>query len=94
MRYYHSPFGRVALADERLQHILRFHPDVASCVRFFGETLEAPERTGKSVHDPDVIICYRYLPRRRRFLAIVIKTGDYPFVLTAYIAKKTKRGTL
>ena len=94
MRYYRSPFGRVALTDERLQHILRFHPDVASCVRFFGETLEAPERMGRSVHDPNVIICYRYLPRRKRFLTIVIKTGDQPFVVTAYLARKMKKGTL
>ncbi len=94
MRYYGSPLGRITLTDERLQHILTFHPDVVSCVRFFGETLATPEHTGRSIHDPNAIICYRYLPRRKRFLAIVVKTGDHPFILTAYLAKKTKKGTL
>ena len=94
MRYYRSPFGRVALTDERLQHILRFHPDVVPCVHLFAKTLEASDNTISSIHDTNALICYRYLPRRRRFLAIVVKTGDQPFIVTAYLARKMKKGTL
>jgi len=94
MRYYASPFGRIVLTDERLRHILKFHPDVTSCVRFFEETLETPEHMILSIHDPDAVICYCYLPRRKRFLAIVIKTGDHPFVITACLARKMKKSTL
>jgi len=94
MRYYSSSFGRVALTDERLQHILAFHPDVASCLRHFPLVLQQPERTVPSVHDRNVVICYRYLPRRKRFLAIVVKTDPQPFIVTAYLARKMKKSTL
>ena len=94
MKYYDSPFGHVALTDERLEHILDFHPDVRPCLRNFVETLDHPEQIIVSVHDKDAVICYRYLRRRRRFLAIVVKTGAHPFIVTAYLARKVKKGTL
>jgi len=47
-----------------------------------------------SVHNPAVIICYRLLARRKRYLAIVVKTGVHPFILTAYLARKPKRSIL
>ena len=84
MRSFDSPFGRVALTDERLQHVLIFHPDVASSLRHFPQALQEPERIVSSMHDQSVVICYRHLPRRKRFLAIVVKTGTYPFIVTAY----------
>ncbi|MBI4093613.1 hypothetical protein HY417_01495, partial [Candidatus Kaiserbacteria bacterium] len=86
MHTYDSPFGRITLTDERLRYILSFHPDVAPCTRYIVETLKIPEHIVPSVHDPNVLICYRYLPRRKRFLAIVVKTGEHPFIVTAYLA--------
>ena len=94
MRYYDSPFGRIALTDERLRHILAFHPDVATCVHYFTEALASPEHTRVSTHDQNAIICYRYLPRRKKFLAIVVKTGAHPFIVTAYLARKMKKSNL
>ena len=94
MRNYDSPFGRVTLTDERLRHILSFHHDVTPCVRHFAETLRMPEHVAPSIHDQNVLICYRYLPRRKRFLAIVVKTGKNPLIVTAYLARKMKGGTL
>lgn len=94
MRYYESPFGRVALTAERLEHILLFHPDVSPCLRYVAETLARPERTASSVHDKNVVIYYHYLPRRKRFLAVVVKIENHPFILTMYLAKKPKRDTL
>ena len=94
MRKYSSRFGNVVLTDERKQHILEFHPDIAGVVNEFADALSVPDKVARSVHDDTVIICYRFLPRRKRFLAIVVKTGKNPFILTAYLAKKPKSSTL
>lgn len=84
----------VTLTDERKTHIFAFHPDVASCLPYFADTLANPDMTVVSVHDSTVIICYRFLARRKKYLAIVVKLAKHPFVLTAYLAKKSKQGIL
>lgn len=90
MRKFESPYGMVTLTNERWQHILEFHLDVAGCIRYFEQTLARPEQEIRSTHDASVVIFYRFLPRRKRYLAVVVKTGARPFVLTAYLAKKPK----
>jgi len=94
MMSFESSYGIVLLTDERKEHILQFHPDIRGSLRYFGATLANPEHEIYSVHDPLVVICYRFLPKRKRFLAIVVKLGKRPFVLTAYLAKSIKRDTL
>ena len=89
-----SSFGIITLTDERKTHICAFHPDIIGCLPFFADTLANPDITIISAHDPTVVICYSLIARRKKYLAIVIKTGLRPFVLTAYIAKKPKQGTL
>ena len=89
-----SPYGIVTLTDERKAHIFTFHPDVASCLPYFATTLANPGTTVVSTHDSTVVICYRLLTRRKKYLAIVVKTTKPPFVLTAYLAKKPKGSTL
>jgi len=94
VKRYLSPYGTVTLTDERLAHILESHPDVGRCLKYFKDALAAPERVVPSVHDTAVFICYRSIPRSRKLLAVVIKIGRAPFVLTAYLAKKPKKGTM
>lgn len=89
-----SPYGIITLTDERKDHIFTFHPDVARCLSHFADTLTNPDAVVVSVHDATVVICYRLLVRRKKYLAIVIKLTKHPFVLTAYLAKKPKRGIL
>ena len=89
-----SPYGIVTLTDERKAHILTFHPDVTRCLSRFAETLANPDIAISSVHDPTVVICYRFLTRRKECLAIVVRIGSHPFILTAYLAKKPKRAIL
>ena len=89
-----SPYGIVTLTDERKTHIFAFHPDVASSLSYFADTLAHPDSVITSVHDSTVIICYRLLVRRKKYLAIVVKLVKHPFILTAYLAKKPKRSTL
>ncbi len=84
----------VTLTDERCAHIFAFHPDVASCMPHFAETLTRPSTIIISAHDPTVVIFYRLLARRKKYLAVVVKTARHPFILTAYLAKKPKRSIL
>mgnify|MGYP001560058836 CR=1 FL=1 len=91
---FHSPYGIVTLTDERKQHILAFHPDVVRALPYFETTLAEPEWLVRSVHDQRVVICYRFLARQKKYLAIVVKITKHPFILTAYLAKKLKQDIL
>ena len=84
----------VTLTDERKAHILTFHPDIIRHLSRFSETLANPDIAINSVHDSSVVICYRFLSRQKKYLAIVVRTGIHPFILTAYLAKKQKRSIL
>jgi len=94
MMRFDSSYGSVTLTDERRQHIFQFHPDIRSCLQYFAATLANPEHEVRSVKDPLTVICYKFLPHRKKHLAIVIKTIARPFVITAYLAKKPKKHTL
>ncbi|MHB8860254.1 MAG: PBECR2 nuclease fold domain-containing protein [Minisyncoccota bacterium] len=89
-----SPYGTVTLTEERKKHILTFHPDVARCMSYFAGTVTTPDVIINSKHDPTVVIFYRFITRQKKYLAIVVKTGADPFILTAYLAKKLKSDTL
>lgn len=91
---FNSPYGIITLTEERKRHILAFHPDVVRALPYFETTLVEPEWVGRSVHDQTVVICYRFLARQKKYLAIVVKLARHPFVLTAYLAKKPKGGIL
>ena len=89
-----SSYGTITLTEERRSHIFVFHPDVIPCLPHFAETLANPDSAIISVHDATVVIYYRFLARKKKYLAIVVKLTKHPFVLTAYLAKKPKRSTL
>jgi hypothetical protein len=90
MHRFSSPFGTITLTDERWRHIVAFHPDVTPCLRYFAQALGKPDMVIGSNHDSSVVICYRFLPQRKKYLTVVVKVGAAPFVLTAYLAKKPK----
>mgnify|MGYP001616293884 FL=1 len=89
-----SPYGIITLTDERKAHIFAFHPDVARCLQYFADTLANPDIAIVSVHDATVVICYRFIARRKKYLAIVVKITKHPFALNAYLAKKPKQSNL
>lgn len=89
-----SSYGVITLTDERKEHIFAFHPDVASCLHYFADTLKNPDAAIISAHDSSVVIYYRFLAQRKKYLAIVVKLAKHPFILTAYLAKKPKRGIM
>ena len=88
MRHFASSFGSVELTDERLRHIITFHPEVKLYVKFFKDTLSKSDTVRQSNTDPQVKIYYKSLRRQSKFLAIVVKTNHRNFILTAYITTK------
>ena len=87
MKRLESSHGTIELTDERLDHILMFHPEVRGHLKFFSETLARPQSIVLSRRDHAVKIFYSGLRRKRR-LAIVVKTNQRNFILTAYLTSK------
>ncbi len=91
MRIFRSLWGKIELTEERKRHITTFHPDVKPFVRYFEATLLTPKSVIRSKHDTDVFICYRELPHRKLFLAVVVRLkSNNNFILTAYVTNKVK----
>ena len=87
MRSYGSSFGKVELTDERLQHILEFHPEIKGLQKYFATSLNDPHIIKPSKSDPQVYVFYRKITINK-FLAVVIKINARNFILTAYITNK------
>ena len=97
MRLYTDERGNeVRLYDERLRHILRRHPEMASQLHSFAETLANPDAVATSWSSPTVQLCYRLYPDmrgRNRYICIVVKReSGYSFILTAYLDRRIKGG--
>jgi len=89
MEQYDSSFGRIELTDERLRHIVSFHPEVRSAVKHFAKCLTEPDFIKPSRRDNSVVIFYRAISSKRR-LAIVVKITVPRFILTAYFITNLK----
>lgn len=86
MERFGSIFGEIELTDEREEHIFEHHPEISIHRRQFSETLLKPDLIKRSKYDTKVLIFYRKL--RKQYLAVVIKTNQRHFILTAYITSK------
>lgn len=89
METFDSPFGRIELTDERWSHIITFHPEVHLYHKYLDLTLVSPDFVQRSKLDPAVKICYHFITRSRYF-AVVVKTNQRNFILTAYITTKVQ----
>jgi len=87
----------VRLSDERWGHVLD-HPEMAGMDAALEETLRDPELVVRSRSDPATSLYYRYYLRTLvggKWLCVVVKWGVAdPFVLTAYLTDKPKKGEL
>ena len=88
-----SVFGPVKLTDEREKHIFLFHPEIRSQRKYFPLTLAEPEIIRRSRFDPKAFILYRALPQKK-YVAIVVKTNQRNFILTAYLTNKIQHQAL
>ena len=95
VRRYTDEYGNeVRLTDERLQHILRRHPEMAFQVHRFAETLARPDAVRPSRSNPTVRLYYRHYPDlrgRNRYVCLVVKREKtYSFILTGYLDRRVK----
>lgn len=89
MKDYVSSYGSIKLTDERLSHILNFHPEIRSAVKHFEATLTNPDFIKPSRRDSAVVIFYRAVSSKRK-LAVVVKVDVPRFILTAYFVTNIK----
>ena len=84
----------VRLTAERLGHILRRHPEMASHLHRFAETLAEPDAVRPSRSSPTVQLYYRLYPdlrgRNRYLCLVVMREADHSFILTGYLARSIK----
>ena len=93
MERFDSVFGSVELTSEREKHIFMFHPEVRSQRKYFSLTLAEPAVIRRSRFDPKARILYRMLSQKK-YLAIVVKTNQRNFILTAYLTNKIQHQAL
>ncbi len=82
------------MTDERLRHILE-HREMVEMEAAVEETLLDPELVVQSASDEEAHMCYRRFTGTRvgdKWLCVVLKDTSDPFVLTAYLTDKPKRG--
>ena len=87
----------IVLTEERLDHIVESHPELADAKRLIEETLGAPETIVESVSDARVNLYYRYYYATvvgDKHVCMVVHTAPKPFVLTAYLTDRVKKGTI
>ena len=95
MRRFTDDHGNeVRLTDERLQHILQRHPEMAFQMHRFADTLARPDAVRTSKSRPTVLLYYRLYPDlrgRNRYLCLVVKRDrNYSFILTGYLDRRIK----
>ena len=95
MPTYQSIIGKtVELTDERKNHILLRHPDIAPHISKIAKILLAPDEIRVDSTDKFVLLFYRYFSRisHGKYLAVAIKTNRRNFVLTFYSTHRIKTG--
>ncbi len=85
----------IRLTEERLAHILE-HPEMRGLDLLIADTLKSPEVVVKSRSDESVRLYYQYLPETvvgRKWICVAVKEDvENPFILTAYLTDKPKKG--
>ncbi len=85
----------IRLTDERLSHIQEVHPELADAPEMIRATVDTPNRVIQSRSDPDARLYYRFYEATRvgdKFLCVVVVFGADPFVLTAYLTDRPRKG--
>ena len=89
MERFESSVGHIELTDERLGHILQFHPELKPHVKQFTKALAEPDFIKPSRRDNAVLIFYKSVSKSKQ-LAVVVKTNSRHFILTAYLIHTTR----
>lgn len=82
------------LTDERLEHVER-RPEMVDQLPRIEETLEDPDEVRASNHDDAVRLYYRRYPETpvtEKYMLVVARVDDDPFVITAFFTDRIKSG--
>ena|SRR3990167_11398909 len=91
MKKFMSKIGKeVELTDERLKHILIFHPELAEHLDRFAEVLLGPDEVRVSVSDDKVLLFHKKFVsfESGKYLRVAVKINSRCFILTAYLTSK------
>ena len=92
---YKSIIGKkIELTEERKQHILIRHPDVASHFSKTPKVLSNPDEIRIDSEDQHVLLFYKYFSKigSGKYLAVVVKINNRNFILTEYSTYRIKTG--
>lgn len=93
-RYTDELGGEVQLTDERLDHMLRRHPEMKHQLQRIAPTLAEPHAVTTSRSNRSVWLYHRLYPDlrgRNRYVCLVVKRRrDYSFILTGYLSRRIK----
>ena len=88
-------FGnRIRLTAERLAHILE-HPEMTGIASEIAKVLREPQVVRRSRSDSAVRLFYHFYARTvlgGKWLCVVVKYEQDPFVVTAYLTNQPKAG--
>ena len=91
MIWFKSRLGKeIELTEERKQHILTFHPEIAQHLDKFAEVLLKPEGIRRSISDKKVLLFDKGFASigSGNYLRIAVKINERWFILTAYLTKR------
>lgn len=86
----------IRLTDERLEHILT-HPEMRGMEGALEDVIRQPDTVVQSLSDAEVHLYYRFLKGTRvgdMYMCAVVKLAGDPFVITAYLTDRPKKGEL
>lgn len=98
MKYFKDYKGiSIRLTDERVAHILE-HPEMTEMLDAIQEVLLHPQFVVQSNSEETTHLYYQYYSKTLvggKYLCVIVKFGENdPFVLTAYLTDKIKKGTV
>ena len=92
---YKSIIGKkIELTNERREHILARHPDVAIHFPKISKTLFEPDEVRADKEDKNVLLFYKYFSKigSGKYLVAVVKVNERSFLLTLYSTHRIKTG--
>ncbi len=88
---YKSKLGKeIELTDERLEHILAFHPEIAEHLDKFSGVLLNPNEIRISPTDKKVLLFHKRFGNIEagKYLRIAVETNERWFILTVYLTNR------
>lgn len=87
-------FGNsIRLTDERWKHVVNRHPEIKSYIEKVKTTIKDPEILVSNPYHPYEKYYHHFFPRLKNYI-IVILEQQKGFIITAYIARKIKKGKI